>query len=209
MTPDEALKLCRFAKALSPAQAVDEYQPEAWALVLRRWRLVDAMRALEELGAEQEWIHVSHIVARVRRIRRDRVEDFGPLPQPPRSLDPDDTRAHQAWLAETTRLIADETYDAEPVTALPAHDVTSLGSARSADESLADPIAKVRAAHATALRELQATRKPAPAPLLTPSDHSREPEPDRTVNGKSVAGVHGCDGCCNPGDQDEREDATA
>lgn len=107
MNQDEALRLLRMVKAISPAQAVDDYSPEAWALILRNHRYADAETALEQLGGEQEYIHVSHIVARIKRIRRDRIDDYGTLPDPPSSLDPSDTRAYTAWLARTTRDIAD------------------------------------------------------------------------------------------------------
>lgn len=116
MIDQEALKLCRMAKALSPAQAVDEFTPTAWSLILRKVRYCDAELALEELGGEQVYIHVSHIVKRVKRIRRDRIDDFGTLPDPPSSLDPADTEGYQRWLAETTRAIADGNPPPRPAT---------------------------------------------------------------------------------------------
>lgn len=119
MTPDESLRILRLAKALSPAQAIDEYTPEAWAMVLRNVRYVDAEQALIELGGEQEWIHVSHIRARVKRIRAARLMAFGPLPNPPEEL-VGDTAAYTAWLVDVrTRVMDGE--DVE-VSALPAPD---------------------------------------------------------------------------------------
>jgi hypothetical protein len=110
MSPDEALKLCRLAKAASPAQAVDDYTPDLWALALRNERFVDAQEALVALAREQEWIHLSHIVARVKRLRTDRIREFGPLPNPPAEC-VDDPAAYARWYADTIRQIA----DGEPV----------------------------------------------------------------------------------------------
>ncbi len=181
MSPDEALKVCRLARALSPAQAIDQYTPEAWALVLKGWRVVDALDALEQLGAEQEWIHVSHIVGRIKRMRRDRVDDYGTLPQPPKDLDPSDTGAYQRWLKATTERIADgqdvpREQPGEVMTTRPMQALLKAGT--SVPDVLADSRAKVRAAHAAARREVQANRKPEPEPLLDESDRSREPEPE-------------------------------
>jgi hypothetical protein len=106
VSPDEALRICRLAKALSPAQAVDEYTPEAWALVLRDVRYSDAEAALVELGGEREWIHVSHIKARVRRIRDERMRTFGTIPDPPDEVCADAERYHH-WYADTVRAIRD------------------------------------------------------------------------------------------------------
>ena len=83
MNAEEALKLCRLAKALSPAQAVDEYTPEAWQMVLAKYRFADAQQALTELAGQQEWVHVSHIVQRIKQIRAKRLAEHPPVePQP-------------------------------------------------------------------------------------------------------------------------------
>lgn len=107
MNTEEALHICRLAKAASPAQAVDEYTPELWALVLKPYRYVDAEQALTDLAGEQEWIHVSHIRRRIKRIRHDRVMAYGLLPDPPKELDPSNTTAYHHWMVELTRQIAD------------------------------------------------------------------------------------------------------
>lgn len=110
MTPEETLRICRLAKALSPAQAMDEFTPEAWAVVLAPFRVEDATEAIQQLGGEQEWIHVSHIVARIKRIRRDRILAFGPT-DPPAGLD--DAGYHR-WLVATQKAIADGTMTQPP-----------------------------------------------------------------------------------------------
>lgn len=119
MNADEALRICRLAKALSPAQAVDEYTPEAWSLVLRDTRYADAEKALVDLGGEREWIHVSHIKARVKHIRNERVRAFGTMPEPPPAIGQDPERYHH-WYAKTLRAIRDgeltrDTCDDAPV----------------------------------------------------------------------------------------------
>lgn len=103
MNAEESLHLCRLAKALSPAQAVDEYTPEAWGLVLEDVRFEDAKEALVSLAKEREWIHVSHIFQRVKAIRGRRIEVYGPV-TPPRDMAYED---ETQWLRETRRRIAD------------------------------------------------------------------------------------------------------
>lgn len=107
MNRDEALKICRLAKAASPAQAVDEYTPDLWVLALQRDLYADAEQAVMELVREQEWMHLSHITKRMARIRMRRLEAFGVEPDPPASLDPSDTAAYHAWILSTRRAIAD------------------------------------------------------------------------------------------------------
>ena len=153
MNAREATHLCKLAKTISPAQAVDEFTPAAWALILEDIRFEDARLALKQLGGEQEWVHVSHIVQRVKRIRRDRVLDFGTLPDPPRRIDPDGPE-YRHWLAETTKAIADGTYRPSTPEALGAkRDIRDLGTVRTVDAALATR--PLREAHADAQRALQ------------------------------------------------------
>ena len=153
MNAREATHLCKLAKTISPAQAVDEFTPAAWALILEDIRFEDARLALKQLGGEQEWVHVSHIVQRVKRIRRDRVLDFGTLPDPPRRIDPDGPE-YRHWLAETTKAIADGTYRPSTPEALGAkRDIRELGTVRTVDAALATR--PLREAHADARRALQ------------------------------------------------------
>lgn len=123
MSPEEAFRLCRMVKALCPAQSIDELSPDGWALVLRDDRYTDAEQALAQLAREQEFIHVSHIVGRMKRIRRDRVLAFGTLPDPPSDLDPNDTDAYSRWLVATTRAIADGTLEPPQAVKGPKRDV--------------------------------------------------------------------------------------
>lgn len=159
MNAEQAAHLCKLAKTISPAQAVDEFTPVAWALILEDIRFEDAREALKQLGGEQQYTHVSDVVQRVKRIRRDRVLDFGPLPDPPRHIDPDDQPAHSRWLKETTLAIADGrlTRDADSTTPdalTPNRDVIrELGQVKSVDSALATR--PLREAHAEVRRTLQ------------------------------------------------------
>lgn len=116
MNREEAIKLCRLAKAASPAQAVDEYTPDLWFEVLKFDRFVDAHQALIELAGESEWIHVSHVKKRIRKIRKARLEAFGVFPDPPSGCD--EPEAYQQWYIATRRAIADGDMVERP--ALPA-----------------------------------------------------------------------------------------
>lgn len=117
MNAEESLALCRLAKGAFPATNMDEFTPEAWSLALEDERFGDAREALKLLMREQTFIHVSDIVKRVARIRRERIVDFGLLPCPPMEL-ADDPREYMAWMRATTRAIADGDLVERP--ALPA-----------------------------------------------------------------------------------------
>lgn len=115
MTPEESLRICRLAKALSPAQAVDEFTPDAWYLILRDHRYVDAEQVLVELGAEQEWIHVSHVAKRVKRIRTARISAYGELPPAPDGLCAAD---EHAWRLAILKRIGDGEHVERPTLVL-------------------------------------------------------------------------------------------
>lgn len=105
MNETEALTLCRLAKSASPAQAMDEYTPQLWHEVLKDYRFEDCKTALIELAGEQEWLHVSHVVARVKKIRRARILAHGPIEFPAAlSNDPD---AEARWHKQAIERIAD------------------------------------------------------------------------------------------------------
>lgn len=106
MNPEEALKVCRIAKGAFPATSMDEYTPESWAIGLEDERFEDAMVALKAIMREQTFIHVSDIVKRVRRIRNERLLEFGPLPNPPSEL-ADNPEGEMRWHADMLRRIAD------------------------------------------------------------------------------------------------------
>lgn len=106
MSPEEAMTVCRLARAAFPQQAIDEFTPDAWALALEDDRVEDAKQALKELMREQPFLHISELVGRIKRIRKQRVLDFGPLPNPPAEL-ADNPPAEIAWTKRIIRRIAD------------------------------------------------------------------------------------------------------
>jgi len=112
----EALGIVRLAKGAFPATTFDDLTPEAWALALEYDRFEDARDALKLLMREQTFIHVSDIVSRIRRIRNDRITEFGPLPEPPAAV-AESNVAYQRWLRATIRDIGDGTLTERPAIA--------------------------------------------------------------------------------------------
>ena len=106
MNPEEALTLCKFAKAACPQQAIDQDTPAAWAMLLDDIRYQDAQEALKNVVRDQPFVSPSEIRAEVKRIRAKRVIAFGPIPDPPREVG-DDPARYRAWIGETQRAIAD------------------------------------------------------------------------------------------------------
>lgn len=106
MTPQEALVLCRYAKAACPQQAFDEYTPDAWADLLADLPFNDAQTALKAVVKRQPFVSPSEIREGVQQIRKERRAAYGPI-SPPDDLDPNDHRAYVRWLTETNRAIDD------------------------------------------------------------------------------------------------------
>ena len=92
MSPDETLALCRLVKAVCPSQALDQYTPDAWHLILRHIDYNDAKQAVIDIASrplepsKSRYIEPGHIIGDVRRIRSQRIEDYGPV-SPPAGLD--------------------------------------------------------------------------------------------------------------------------
>ena len=102
MSPEDAVKLCRYVKACCPQQAIDELTPLAWADHLADVPYADAKAAAKEITARQPFVTIAEILAIVRRIRAKRITEAGDLTPPP------GTEAEQrAWLGEARRRIAD------------------------------------------------------------------------------------------------------
>jgi len=103
MTPLEAVALCRLAKACCPQQQFDEYTADAWGELLGDLRFEDAKQALINVVRVQPFVAPAEIRAEVKRIRRQRIDDYGPVDLPPGLSDEDYQRA----FIETTRAVAD------------------------------------------------------------------------------------------------------
>ena len=107
MSPEETVALCRLVKAICPSQALDQYTPDAWALILRHIDYNDAKQAVIDIAyrplepGKSRYIEPGHIIGGVRRIRSQRIEDYGPV-DPPAELD---TAGYMDWLRETRHQI--------------------------------------------------------------------------------------------------------
>lgn len=98
--------LCRFTAACCPSQKFDEYTPDAWGLLLEDVRFTDAKQAVTIVARKQPWVSPAEIIAEVKKIRRKRIDEYGPI-TPPADLDPDNTVAYREWWRDVQRAIAD------------------------------------------------------------------------------------------------------
>lgn len=107
MTPADAAKLLTIAAAYDNRKP-DADQAKAWAMALDGIRYEDARDAIVgHYQKTRDWLMPSDVITGAKRIRSDRLRAFGPIPDPPKSLDPADVDAYGQWLAETMRRIAD------------------------------------------------------------------------------------------------------
>ncbi len=105
MSAQEAVMLCRLAKAACPQQQFDQYTPDMWHELLGDLRFQDARDALVMVCKKQPFVSPAEIRDMVSEVRRERIIAFGYL-RPPAELD-DNWAAAQAWLRETKRRIGD------------------------------------------------------------------------------------------------------
>lgn len=118
MTPAEAAALLGIAAAFDNRKP-DPDAAQAWAIALNDLRFADCRDAIvEHYRRSSDWLMPEHVIAGVKRIRRNRVAAYGTLPAPTH-IDPDDTAALNAWTVRTTRDIADGNPPPKPK-ALPA-----------------------------------------------------------------------------------------
>ena len=109
MSPEETVALCRLVKAICPSQALDQYTPDAWALILRRIDYNDAKQAVIDIASrplepgKSRYIEPGHIIAQVKRIRAQRLADHGPLIPPPGL---DGTTEYLAWIRQASAVVA-------------------------------------------------------------------------------------------------------
>lgn len=157
MKPTEAAALLTIAAAFDNRKP-DADQAKAWAMALDGLRFEDCREVIvAHYRKSRDWLMPVDIVTGVKRLRAQRLADFGPIPAP-KGIDPDDTETYTRARLEMQTRIADGDLvreDDEPV-ALPARDVIrELGHiGQTVDEGLT--IRSLRAAHAEAKRTLQA-----------------------------------------------------
>lgn len=109
MTPDDALKLCKFAKSACPAQAIDQDTPAAWFVLLNDLNYNDAMAALVNVVKTQPFVSPAEIRAEVKKLRAARITAFGPMPPPPPEVANGTESDYIAWLKDSQTKIADGT----------------------------------------------------------------------------------------------------
>lgn len=100
----ETADLLRTIRAICPAQAQDEYSPEAWNLVLDDVPLPDATAAVRRIARSASpkplWIDPRQILNEVRRIRAARRDAT------PTTGAPTDPAAYCEWLKSARQQIA-------------------------------------------------------------------------------------------------------
>ena len=112
MNAAEVLQLCRFVKACCPSQVLDEFTPQAWAVILGRYDYADAKQAVAELVStpldqgKARYVEPGHIIGGIQRIRQRRLGQIA-MPEPPPGLDAGE---YQTWQLRTREAIASGTY---------------------------------------------------------------------------------------------------
>jgi hypothetical protein len=103
----DAIKLCRYVHAATPAQKLDEYTPNAWADILEDLPcgFDEGRAAVVAIKRRQVFVDCSDIIAEVRAVREERIRLNPPAAPPPELLD--DPEAYRAHLREATRAAAD------------------------------------------------------------------------------------------------------
>jgi len=122
MKPTEAAALLTIAAAFDNRKP-DADQAHAWALALDGLRFDDCRTVIvEHYRRTRDWLMPSNVVDGVRRIRDQRIRDYGPIPAPA-GLDPDDSGALARYIRETERAIGDGTLVPEPPAEFEVRDV--------------------------------------------------------------------------------------
>jgi hypothetical protein len=159
MKPTEAAALLTIAAAYDNRKP-DADQAKAWAMALDDLRFEDCRTVIvEHYKRSREWLMPVDVIQGVKRLRYDRLLEFGPIPEP-RGIDPDDTERYTAAYMALRTCIADgeltrEQYDREaPIAVGLARDVIrELGHiGQTVDEAL---VQSARDAHTEAIRAKQ------------------------------------------------------
>lgn len=105
MKPTEAAALLTIAAAFDNRKA-DADAAKAWALLLDGLRFEDCRDAVvAHYRTSSEWLMPEKVIAGVKRIRSQRLRDFGPFTPPARFAD--DPAGELEWTKRTRERIAD------------------------------------------------------------------------------------------------------
>ena len=103
MTPQEVVQLLALVEGLCPTQRITPDTPQAWHLLLKDIRYVDAYDALPGIAMRHDRIAPRHIVEGVRELRQYRMSRFGAIETVPTA----DTGHEVRERKELTRRICD------------------------------------------------------------------------------------------------------
>lgn len=180
MTPAEAAALLTVAAAFDNRKP-DADQARAWAMALDGYRFEDCREAiLEHYRTSRDWMMPIDVIARVRKLRNDRITAYGLLPDPPADIDPDDTEAIQRWRRNLIRAIA----NGEVVTDEPVLEVGPMG--REEAKSRVDEIRAELAARRPAAEPGRPTFDELAAAAASRDDaiHHPDPRPEQRTSGR-------------------------
>lgn len=104
MTPDEAVILARYVRALCPQQKFDEYTPDAWHDILRSYLLDEARTAAATIAGRQAFVAPGEIATEIRRTRAALVSVDAET-EPP-AADPDNVPLYLRTLRTHRRAVA-------------------------------------------------------------------------------------------------------
>jgi hypothetical protein len=114
MRPTEVVALTGYMQAHFPQQPVNEFTTEALEEQLGPYAVADCKQAVLNIAERgEQWCPPTAIKAEVKRIRAQRLSDYGPI-EPPADLDPDNVVGWQQWLRAMRKGIADGTVTAPP-----------------------------------------------------------------------------------------------
>ena len=106
MNREDAIRLCRYVAAACPQQRFDSYTPNVWADIFENVpnTLDECRQAVVAIKQRQMFVDPSEIIAEVRRVRNERLDEGEKFLDPPSGLD---GPAYKDWLIRERRRIAD------------------------------------------------------------------------------------------------------
>lgn len=109
MNSEEAMMLCRYAKACCPSQKFDEFTPDAWFDLLGDIDAREAKAAITAIAKRSPWVGPSEIRTQVARMQGERIKAIASL-QPPAYIEAIEDeaefdKAYRAWMRDAHRAI--------------------------------------------------------------------------------------------------------